>query len=309
MTFRMNTRDVEILKEIAEYRVLTVGQLAGIMRKNSRALRRRLGKLERESLIRIDPHVFSKKQGRPEGLVSIRKKGIDLLKDKSQLGAEVPVERAMGKDIRCLEHQLLTNDFRAQLVQVERIVPETHTRFLSPMSPFLERSPEDHPLVQERFPIPDNPEKWVKFTPDGVFALTEVQSGKTLQFFLEVDMGTETRASKSRENADIRQKILNYQLMYYVGRYKHYEKTWDCSLSGFRLLFLANSRKRLKALCELVRAMGPTDFVYLTDQEQLYEQGVWASIWYEGGQMDALPVSILGSKMPAASPCPQDILK
>jgi hypothetical protein len=163
----------------------------------------------------------------------------------------------------------------------------------------LNQSKNDQFFLQERIPVGSNREKSIEFIPDGVFSITnnEGETKKTLLFFLEIDMGTETIASMDRNFKDVRQKIINYQALYHSGRYKRYERVFDAKLNGFRLLFLANTPVRLIALCHLAKAIPPSDFVWLTDQERMFSRGVSADIWARGGRHDEPLQSILGSKL------------
>ena len=76
-----------------------------------------------------------------------------------------------------------------------------------------------------------------EFIPDGVFTITNAELKKSLLFFLEVDMGTETVASPKRDLKDIRQKIVNYQALFRTGQYKRYEKILKADVNGFRFCF------------------------------------------------------------------------
>ena len=154
-------------------------------------------------------------------------------------------------------------------------------------------------FLQERIPVDSNREKFIEFIPDGVFSITNnaAEPKKTLLFFLEVDMGTETIASMDRNFKDVRQKIINYQALFHSGCYKRYERVFDIKLNGFRLLFLANTPVRFIALCRLAKAMPPSDFVWLTDQERMFSGGVSADIWARGGRHDEPLQSILGPKL------------
>ena len=131
--------------------------------------------------------------------------------------------------------------------------------------------------------------------------MTHAELGRTLLFFLEVDRGTEPRNSTRRDKSNLRQKIINYREYFTIQQYKRYEKIMKCELRGFRLLILTETSTRFAALCRLVRAVPPSDFVWLTDREKLLLQGLWAPIWAPGGKVSESPQSILGSKMP--NPC------
>ena len=149
--------------------------------------RRRLRQLEWQGLIRIQTQVFRGRCGRPEGLGSLSEDGGGLLLTRriAQLGTEI--QRATADGIRCLQHLLLVNDLRVQLVQMRQVVPAVTVTFLSPPSPFLERTHDDRPVVRESFQVEGDAERRIEFTPDGVFGVAHAVLGKTLLFFLEVD--------------------------------------------------------------------------------------------------------------------------
>jgi len=73
----------------------------------------------------------------------------------------------------------------------------------------------------------DNSQKSIDFIPDGVFSIRNHETGKSLLFFLEVDLGTETIASRERGPKDIRKKILNYQILFRHHHYRHYERVFE----------------------------------------------------------------------------------
>jgi len=149
----------------------------------------------------------------------------------------------------------------------------------------------------EQFTNIDSPDTTIQMFPDGVFFIKDKETKKTLLFFLEVDMGTETLQSTKGNPNTIEQKVLNYQTMFQKKVYKRYEEIFNANFNGFRLLFLTNTLQRKKSLCELVRMMTPTDFVWVTDQEQMSAHGVSADIWSRGGHENKQSESILGEKL------------
>jgi len=135
----------------------------------------------------------------------------------------------------------------------------------------------------------------IKFTPDAVFIVTNAVQDKSLLFFLEVDCGTETLSSPQRDMSDIRQKILNYQWYFQSLKYKRYEGIFEVPhLHGFRVLFLAKTVGRLAALCKLTQEMQPSEFIFLTEQERLFTDGVFAKIWARSGNLQVAQRSIIG---------------
>ena len=115
-------------------------------------------------------------------------------------------------------------------------------------------------------------------------------------------MSTETRASNKSDCKSIHQKILTYQEYFRSERYKRYQREFGSELNGFRLLFLAAFPSGLAALCRLVRDMPPRDFIWLTDQQHMFEMGTSAKIWVRGGVDQGQPHSILGNTMARAVP-------
>lgn len=302
MANRLNKNDRELLASLAEYRLLTVSQIAALCAVGKPAARKRVGKLTNATLARERTPAVPSGRGRPERWVSLTERGIDWLRTDGSLGRNVPSNDVAADEIRCAEHLLATNWFRIHLVHLERSLPQLSVTFLASESPFLERGPEGHVLVSDRAPAAAANGEPVPFTPDGVFALRDQETDKTLLFFLEVDMGTETLASGRRGAKDIRNKVINYQQYFRSGGYKRYQDIWDRTLNGFRLLFLANTPARLAALCRLVHESPPSDFVWLTDQDRMFAKGASADIWARGGKLDAPPESIIGKTMSHAAP-------
>ncbi|MCK4342544.1 MAG: replication-relaxation family protein [Phycisphaerae bacterium] len=302
MANKLNKNDRELLVSLAEYRLLTVSQIAALCAVGKPAARNRVGKLTKAALATERTPAVAGGRGRPERWVSLTERGIDSLRADGTLGRSVPRDEVAADGIRCSEHLLAINWFRIHLVHLERTFPRLSTTFLSSESPFLERGPDGRRFVADRVPPAESGGKPVPFIPDGVFTLRDHKSGKALLFFLEVDRGSETLASGRRGAKDIRTKVINYQQYFRVTGYKRYQDLWDCVLNGFRLLFLAHTPARLAALCRLVQEVPPSDFVWLTDQDRMFAKGVSADIWARGGKLDAPPESIIGKTLSHAAP-------
>ena len=106
-------------------------------------------------------------------------------------------------------------------------------------------------------------------------------------------MGTETASGS--ESRDVREKILRYQHYFRSNAYKFYESIWSTKLTGFRVLFLANSKQRMGALSVVVRAIRPSDFAWVSCEEQMFADGISGNIWARGGIETLDSQSILGS--------------
>jgi len=295
MAFRLKTGDYKTLESIAEYRIITTVQIAALLGRNRQSIWRRLRELEKHGLLRVTQRGFGRRRGRPEIVLSLSEYGVDVLKDKGVIGADVDYEAVIGDNIHCKDHQLMLNWFRIHLNHVEKVLPRLKIRFLSHSSPFLPRNMAKYLIITDFGSAEGSIDEVVRFTPDAVFSITDTLRGITVLFFLEVDCGTETIASPKRDMKDVRQKIVNYGAYFDSFGYKRYDGLWDCKLEGFRLLFLTNTLGRLASLCKLVEQMPPSDFIWLTEQSRIFSDGISAKIWVRGGKMESSSESILDS--------------
>jgi DNA-binding PadR family transcriptional regulator len=295
MAFRMNHNDGEVLKSVAEYRILTPTQITTFYQKSRQVVWRRLHILEKEGLIQTIRHEFGRGRGRPESLLGLTEHGIDILIERKLIDKDIPHDNILVEGAFCIDHQRLMNWFRIHLNQVGRVLPRITVKFLAHNSPFLPKGPNGQIFITDYSPVPDSGEQGVKFIPDAVLGICDSIEKKTYLSFLEVDRGTETMASTKREMTDIRQKIINYQWYFETEGYKRYEEVFTRKLIGFRLLFLTNTYGRLVALCNLTREIFPTNFVYLTECSRLFSEGASANIWAKGGDLNGPQNSLLGS--------------
>jgi hypothetical protein len=243
---------------------------------------------------------LSRGSGRPEDIILITEEAAKLLQNEGFFSESIPWISQKSIDSLAIDHDLLINWFYIHLIQIEQYIPDLA---INPHSPglILKKGEKPYNVFESRIRI-ETRDNFIEFVPDGIFTVWHKDIGKSLLFFLEVDMGTEPKASLERNPKDIRQKISNYQDLFRTGYYKLYERILDSKLNGFRLLFLTNTTSRHAALCHLVKEMPPSDFIWLTDQERMFTHGVSAEIWTRGGQYDDPPQSILGPKMACETP-------
>ncbi|MBC8453503.1 replication-relaxation family protein [PVC group bacterium] len=304
MAFRLQKGDHEIVKHLAEYRILSVPQLAAVFRKGKQVMRRRCRELKLHGVVKAN-NEFGQSFGRPESLFGLTERGVDLLRDKGLIGKDVPYENVGPVSNRLINHQLLLNWFRIHLHEIDKVEPRPTLKFWSYSSPFVPRKEDGSLITRDYSPIGRRTVEKVNFTPDAVFTITNADRDITLLSFLEVDCGTETLASPQRDMSDIRQKILNYQWYFDTLKYKRYEEIFKVPfLHGFRVLFLTKTAGRLAALCKLTQEMAPSGFIWLTEQERLFTDGVFAKIWARGGNLQVAQQSILGRKH-CRTPLPQ----
>ena len=297
MAGKVTKGDIEILSYIAEYKFLTVKQLAAITQRTLQVVRRRLRFIGSAHLVAVNAWGFGKGPGRRENIIILTDKGMEFLRDKEILSSHATYITDKTPDSIFIDHDLLVNWFFIHLLRAERDNQQFAVTHLTLSSHNLKKGSPDKPLLQEIFATHQDQDKIVTMIPDGVFTITNKYAEKTLLFFLEVDMGTETLAKTKQAPGDIRQKVINYQTLFHGNHYKRYEKIFNADLNGFRLLFLTNTAARMKAICDLAQEMPPSNFIWVTDQKRMFSHGVSAEIWTRGAQYNKPPESILSLKL------------
>ena len=81
MTFRLKEDDCRTLECIAEYRMLSVTQLAVILHKSRQVVRKRLKDLEKAGLIEVVGREFGRGRGRPENSLGVTERSVNILKE------------------------------------------------------------------------------------------------------------------------------------------------------------------------------------------------------------------------------------
>ena len=300
MGLRLNRGDKMILSLISLYRILTVSQLAAITQRSRQVIRKRLRFLFGKNLILMKMRGFGRGQGRPETIISITGKAAELLLKERVFSEGISLIPKKNIDFLAVDHELLINWFYIHLIQIHQSLPDLT---INPHAPcFILNNEKKHYDFFKSLIRIETGDDFVEFAPDGIFSIWHRGIGKSLLFFLEIDMGTESMASLGRNSNDVRQKISNYQALFRTGHYKRYEEIFKLKYNGFRLLFLVNSSSRLVSLCRLAQEMPPSNFIWLTDQERMFTNGVSADIWVQGGRYEEPPRSILGSNLACKAP-------
>lgn len=288
--------DIPLLTSVREYKVMSIRQLAAVSGRSCQVIRRRARSLEEQGFIIRKVSGYGKTQGRPEEIILLTQKGIKQLNTDNAPGPA----NAGPEPLKLLniDHQLLLNWFRIHLIQLERSIPCLSVIYHAPNV----YQSEAIPSVRLHIPIRHDSGETKAIIPDGAFVILHKEKGKALLFFVEVDMGTEILVSRKGKANDIGHKILYYQELYGNGQYKLFEECFDTKFQGFRLLFVATSAARVGALCRFINAQQNVDFIWLTDQYQMFDHGLSANIWIRGGKYENPRQSILGPDLSAESP-------
>jgi len=302
MSLALTTHDHELLLTVGEYRVLTSAQAAILCGRNGPATRRRLGALNELGLVAARHSGLGHGSGRPEKLFSLSAEGVACLKTLGLIDADAETEPLTARRLKHPEHDEVISEVWSQLTLLARHLDGYDVLNLAPPRLRKTASPPAGEPHSARAPSGDASE----LIPDAVFALRHRGVGKTLLFFLEVDMGTQPLSSTKGSNRDVGSKIVRYQSWFRGGEYQRFSAE-GTMFRGFRVLFVAGGTSRLAGLCQLVRQMPPSNFVWVTEDRRMRREGLWARIWLAGGDTSQPPASILGSLAPETPSTPADL--
>jgi len=307
MARRLDKHEIELLSELADFRMLTFTQISVLSSKSPRTARRRMKELVDHGLAEVLPVSISHGPGRPEGVYGVSQEGLAALRSEGVLPKAAEFDRVGGQAlIRQHGHQILLNWCRIHLLHLTRVFPRLPCSFLSSNSPFNLERDSGGPVVRDFVPVSEGtePDEKCHFIPDGVFILTDSEEAKSLLFFLEVDLGSEPLDSSESGRAAIVRKIQTYQSYFGCERYKRYEENWQVKLNGFRVLFVTSTSSRMTSLCRVVQSSPPSDFIWATCQDSVFAEGISGNIWARGGKHEVARQSILGG-LALKAPIPQ----
>jgi len=282
MSNELSVREVTILKSLPDYGILSLTQLAVLHFPSKQMARIKARQLHKAGLVEFLQRDFADSPGKPEGIMHTTEKAIKSLKESGLItGKESNLTPTVN--IRNINHQLLINWVRIHIMLIGSQQSRLKVNFLSPN------------LMQDIYRIDVLDSKLgTILIPDGIFSITDELKKKSLLFFLEVDMGTETLASQNQSKNDFKRKILEYQYVFGTARYKEFESHLEARFNGFRILVVADSKSRFDQLCRLVKSIKATGFIWLTDKDSLFANGISDKIWVKGGNSGLGLYSILG---------------
>jgi hypothetical protein len=288
MATLLTTTDLDVLRRMSDYQVLSIAQLASLYKISRQMAGRRAKGLARSGLVTLVLRNFAGAVGRPETVISLTKEGVQALEGASSNSGKRSWPEPQNIDPARLEHHLLLNWLRLHLVQMERQRSELRVNYLSSVE------------GNENKITSGGTEGAESIIPDGIYSITSPEQQKSLLFFVEVDMGTESLAGASRQS--IGAKVDAYQAVFAASSYKKFESILNGPFLGFRVLFLANSQPRLKHLCRLIASIKDTEFIWLSDQDSMFAEGIAGRIWIKGGRTGDGLFSILGPTLAFKSP-------
>jgi hypothetical protein len=289
--YKLTPKDRSLLLHIAKYRILLIDQIALLNNIGKRTVQKKVNALFTNGILNLSPRNYGINRGRPENICSLSERGVKLLQRENFIPPNIPIQRITTEGLYNIEHELLVSWFQIHLVQISQKSSDLATEFLSSKSPFLPLRKNGMPAISDNI---RRSEQNIEFIPDGVFSIASKEQNKSLLFFLEVDMGSESLNSSSLNSNNISTKIKNYRAYFQSQIYKRYETRWNTKFNGFRLLFLTNTTSRRLTLSRFIFSDMTNDFIWITDQDQMFQHGIGGKIWTQGGDASSSPKSILG---------------
>ena len=131
MSGKITKADIKLLSSIAEYKFLTVKQLAALSQRSQQVIRRRLRLFKSEYLVVMKERGFGKGPGRLENIIILSEKGMELLRDEDILSSHGIYITDKTKPPMFIDHDLLVNWFFIHLLQIGRDNPRFITQHLT----------------------------------------------------------------------------------------------------------------------------------------------------------------------------------
>ena len=253
--------------------------LAGVSEPN---MRRRLSQYAKAGLVTSSP-AFDGSPGRPEHDYYVTPANARRLRDVCP-GVEVRPARA--RKPAAAAHQRWLNEFwmsievalRNQDYYAYRLFP--HYQY----DTADEKAPTNIRTHNTRSRTPSDA------TINADFALTmSCRAGCSLAYG-EIDLGTESLDSSVARRATLLVKLEAYAAHHDSNGYTRLASRLGESFSGFRVLVVSTSKRRLAGISKLCSGIGSSDFVWLTTLDCITPGTVLGPIWQtgEGGELRPL---------------------
>ena len=291
-----------ILLSLAECRCLSVEQLAALHFSSLQMARKARNELDRSGFVDTIHGGYGGGKGRPGILLSLSRRGIDRLVMEDRLQGSVSPSALSCPGRNLINHQLLLNWVCIHVRRLQDCYADLKPHFLLANSHNIRSRSSKAVEIKEAFQSGHRRTTTISFIPDGVLSIESTKQKKSLLFFVEVDMGSEANVSEKDDPNDFLKKIRNYRAYFLSKAYKRYEYWRGCKFNGFRLLVVTNTHARMEALCRLVQISQPSDFIWLTSEPLLQNDGISHNIWARGGAPGPHHSSILGPSLARSSP-------
>jgi len=261
----LTERDKRIILAVYENRYMSRDQIRSLFFNVTSMTNERLMRLYQHGYLdRLYPPVSF---GSTQAVYGLDRKGAELVAKELGIAKESInwKKRNVKVEFLFLEHTLAVSEFRVCLELAARQREDASILFWKP---------QGKPL-NDRVPDPERKSKYLLVSPDAFFGIlttnglpteASAKAGKTY-FFLEADLGTESRER-------FKKKVLTYRQYWKSGKYQE-----KYSFKSFRVLTITTSEKRLNNLVATARDCGVKGMFLFTTQDLTKPNKVLGNIW------------------------------
>jgi len=255
--FQLTERDSRIFRDLFLYRYLNTKQISRLHFKNTKVAQRRLRKLFENRFIDRFQSDVDIQLGFGEFTYRLSALGAAIVAD--QLGEPPdsvrPPKRRPGTRFYLSHHHLLT-DFR---IWLREGCSASEGRFGYSFVPCYEEIRGSKGNRIRRVALnPDGTNRVL--VPDGAFCLNGL-SGTSALFTVEIDRGTEPLRGKHRSS--ITKKLEMYASAFDQHLESHFSKLFGKDFTGFRILFLVPTQRRLEGVLSVAREVDLEPLVWV----------------------------------------------
>lgn len=234
--FQLTQRDLEVLKTVGDYQLLSAAQVQALHFRSLQKTRKRLFRLWQHGLLERRFGLAAMGQGTPPALYSLSQKGARILVTKAGLTIRASLSATPARKASPLfyEHTLRRNDFRIALTLACRSNPDLQLLFwkqdksIKDMVTFLNGS-NANPSVLRKVPV----------FADGFFGI-EVKGNKRF-FFVEVDRGTTAHG----------RLLLKLKAYHHLWLQRRHVQRFG--IENFQVLYITSGKERLEHLIQSAR--------------------------------------------------------
>ncbi len=270
---RLTLRDLDIRRDLEEFRYLSTAQIARLRFGNLKLAQRRMRTLVRRGHVVRVPCGELARNGFRDSFFALPSGGVPAFgKATSEHVPGALTDPRRGFGLRYAGHHRLLTDFRIWLREAQssssaslacRFVPSYAEARLDGRRARLagvDLGPPEGVLL-----------------PDGVFELRSA-SGRAALFFLEIDRGTEPL--RGRHPSSIQRKLLAYRRLYDGRLFERFSESFGHGFSGFRVLFVTPDGERDTRILEVALEADLAPLVWATPEATVRLSGsFFARVW------------------------------
>lgn len=123
----------------------------------------------------------------------------------------------------------------------------------------------------------------VVFVPDAVACISNDKERKKALLFIEMDRETTTMKKIGGKSKNVETKIKAYDSLWKSQKFKRYDEMFDYKFSGFRLLWVTLTKRRLDGVSRFCCQEGLGDSAWLTTLIEIESKGVFGKVWIVSG--------------------------